>query len=68
MSHNPDEAVWYAKNANRMTHPKGLKKANEHGIYDMSGMYLNGIGIGLPNMIKYMQVILEVLLMKIEKM
>lgn len=34
---DPDEVAWYAKNANRMTHPKGQKKANELGIYDMSG-------------------------------
>ncbi len=34
---NPDEVAWYAKNANRTTHPNGHKKANELGLYDMSG-------------------------------
>lgn len=36
-SDNLDEVAWYAKNSNRMTHPKGQKKENELGLYDMCG-------------------------------
>jgi formylglycine-generating enzyme required for sulfatase activity len=32
-----DEVAWYDKNSERKTHPIGLKKPNELGIYDMSG-------------------------------
>ncbi len=36
-SDNIDEVAWYAENANYKLHPVGEKKANELGIYDMSG-------------------------------
>ena len=32
-----DEVAWYAKNAGRTTHPRGQKKPNELGLYDMCG-------------------------------
>lgn len=32
-----NELGWYSDNAGRKTHPVGLKKANELGLYDMSG-------------------------------
>ena len=36
-SNDIDEVAWYYNNGNRKTHPAGTKKANELGIYDMSG-------------------------------
>ena len=36
-SNNIDEVAWYDNNSNRKTHTVGSKKANELGIYDMSG-------------------------------
>lgn len=36
-SNELDEVGWYEKNAAGKTHPVGEKKANELGIYDMSG-------------------------------
>lgn len=36
-SDNLDEVGWYEKNSNDQTHPVGLKKPNELGLYDMSG-------------------------------
>lgn len=36
-SNNLDEVAWYEPNAGMKTHPVGLKKPNELGIYDMSG-------------------------------
>jgi formylglycine-generating enzyme required for sulfatase activity len=36
-SDNPDEVAWYFNNAGRMTHLVAMKKANEKGLYDMSG-------------------------------
>ncbi len=36
-SNNLDEVGWYDKNSGSNTHPVGQKKANELGIYDMSG-------------------------------
>ena len=36
-SNDPDEVAWYPKNSDFIPHPVGLKKANELGIYDMSG-------------------------------
>jgi formylglycine-generating enzyme required for sulfatase activity len=36
-SDKPDEAGWYNVNAKGSTHPVGEKKANELGVYDMSG-------------------------------
>ena len=32
-----DEVAWYSKNAQKTTHPRGQKKANELGLYDMCG-------------------------------
>ncbi|MBO4603318.1 MAG: SUMF1/EgtB/PvdO family nonheme iron enzyme [Salinivirgaceae bacterium] len=36
-SDNVDEVAWYRNNANGTTHAVATKKANELGIYDMSG-------------------------------
>jgi formylglycine-generating enzyme required for sulfatase activity len=36
-SNDPDEVAWYRTNSNRTLQRTGLKKANELGIYDMSG-------------------------------
>jgi formylglycine-generating enzyme required for sulfatase activity len=37
-SNNIDEVAWYSSNSGRKTpHPVGQKKANELGLYDMSG-------------------------------
>ena len=36
-SNNVDEVAWYSENSGSKTHPVGQKKANELGLYDMSG-------------------------------
>ncbi|MDE6694350.1 MAG: SUMF1/EgtB/PvdO family nonheme iron enzyme [Bacteroidales bacterium] len=36
-SNDIDEVAWYSENSDNKTHPVGTKKANELGIYDMSG-------------------------------
>lgn len=36
-SNDIDEVAWYRDNSEEKTHPVGLKKPNELGIYDMSG-------------------------------
>lgn len=36
-SNDPDEVAWYRGNYGGQTHPVSAKKANELGIYDMSG-------------------------------
>lgn len=36
-SDDPDEVAWYDRNSGGNTHPVGEKKANERGLYDMSG-------------------------------
>jgi formylglycine-generating enzyme len=36
-SFNLDEVAWYSDNSGSKTHAVGLKKANELGLYDMSG-------------------------------
>ena len=36
-SNNVEDVAWYESNAENKTHPVGTKKANELGIYDMSG-------------------------------
>jgi len=36
-SYTIGEVAWYTENSNGKTHPVGQKKANELGIYDMSG-------------------------------
>ena len=34
---NIDNVAWYGKNSSNTTHPVGQKRANELGLYDMSG-------------------------------
>jgi formylglycine-generating enzyme required for sulfatase activity/serine/threonine protein kinase len=34
---DPDYVSWYSDNSNNFTHPVGQKKANDFGLYDMSG-------------------------------
>ncbi|MEZ4888734.1 MAG: SUMF1/EgtB/PvdO family nonheme iron enzyme [Chitinophagales bacterium] len=36
-SNDMEEVAWYGKNSGDKTHPVGRKKANELGLYDMSG-------------------------------
>ena len=36
-SNNADEVAWYGSNSGSKTHPVKTKKANELGLYDMSG-------------------------------
>ena len=36
-SNDLDEVAWFCDNSNRQTHPVAQKKANELGLYDMSG-------------------------------
>jgi sulfatase modifying factor 1 len=36
-SNTVDEGAWYEDNSGGRTHPVGQKKANELGLYDMSG-------------------------------
>ncbi|MDR2149612.1 MAG: SUMF1/EgtB/PvdO family nonheme iron enzyme [Spirochaetaceae bacterium] len=36
-SSDVNRVAWYAENSNAMTHPVGMKQANELGLYDMSG-------------------------------
>jgi len=36
-SNNIDEVAWFAGNANKRSHPVAQKKANELGLYDMTG-------------------------------
>jgi len=36
-SNKPDDVSWYSNNSDMMTHPVGMKKPNELGLYDMSG-------------------------------
>ena len=36
-SNSVDEVAWYTSNSGSKTHPVGQKKANELGLYDMSG-------------------------------
>jgi formylglycine-generating enzyme required for sulfatase activity len=36
-SNNLDEVAWYRHNSNRQTHQVATKKANELGLYDMTG-------------------------------
>ncbi len=36
-SNNIDDVAWFANNSNKKTHSVATKKANELGIYDMSG-------------------------------
>ena len=39
-SNDADEVAWHSGNSNGSTHPVGQKKANELGLYDMSGNVL----------------------------
>ena len=39
-SNNSDEVAWYGTNSGDKTHPIATKKANELGLYDMSGNVL----------------------------
>ncbi len=36
-SNNISDVAWFAENANNKSHPVGLKKPNELGLYDMTG-------------------------------
>lgn len=36
-SNNYDEVCWHSENSGVITHPVGMKKCNELGLYDMSG-------------------------------
>ncbi|NLA25050.1 MAG: formylglycine-generating enzyme family protein, partial [Bacteroidales bacterium] len=36
-SNNINDVAWYSNNSDSKTHPVGQKKANELGLYDMSG-------------------------------
>jgi len=36
-SNNPEDVAWFKANSKEMTQPVGSKKANELGIFDMSG-------------------------------
>ena len=36
-SNDVDEVAWHSGNSNNTTHPVAMKKANELGLYDMSG-------------------------------
>ena len=36
-SNNTDEVAWYIRNSGHKTHPVATKRANELGLYDMSG-------------------------------
>jgi formylglycine-generating enzyme required for sulfatase activity len=36
-AYSPDDCAWYKNNSGSQTHSVGTKKANELGIYDMSG-------------------------------
>lgn len=36
-SNNISDIAWFAKNANKKSHPVALKKPNELGLYDMTG-------------------------------
>jgi formylglycine-generating enzyme len=36
-SNNRSEVAWWSENASNQTHPKGAKKANELGLFDMNG-------------------------------
>lgn len=37
-SNNIDEVAWWTENSNGKVHPVGLKKPNEIGLYDCSGL------------------------------
>lgn len=39
-SNDADEVAWHSGNSNNTTHPVAMKKANELGLYDMSGNVL----------------------------
>lgn len=36
-ANEPDKVAWYISNSSSVSHPVGLKKANELGLYDLSG-------------------------------
>ena len=48
-SYDIEEVAWYYGNSSSETHPVGQKKANELGLYDMSG---NGVKTGMENILQ----------------
>ncbi len=36
-SNDIEDVAWYSKNAQKKTHPVGLKNPNQYGLYDMTG-------------------------------
>ena len=56
-SDNIDEVAWCQENTDNMTHPVGLKKPNELGLYDMTGNVrewcLDYVGYRLSNGTSY---------------
>jgi formylglycine-generating enzyme required for sulfatase activity len=41
---------WYYANSDKKTHPVGQKAPNASGIYDLIGMFQNGVMIGIAGL------------------